>query len=122
MNGAFKDSTHNCWQCKNSWLGRCFHSINYGLDISTKETVCLEFIDGRLPSDVTFKTVGQLHNYLKAYFYKRDFVNEFTRRQLSNMLNILYKYRYFGMSMTKKRMVAHIEFYIKTHNIKCETN
>lgn len=125
MNGEFKDPTHNCWQCKHSWLGRCMNYVNYGLDISVKETICLEFTDGRHPSEVTFKTVGQLHNYLKAYFYKRDFVNEFTRRQLSNMLNILYKYHqqhiYFGMSMTKSRMVKHIEFYIKLHNLNCET-
>lgn len=120
MNGAFKDATHNCWQCKHSWLGRCHHSVNYGLDISTEERVCLEFTDGREPSRVTFKTVGQLKNYLRAYFYKRDFVEEFTRKQLSNMLNILYKHQYFGMSMTKSRMVKHIEFYIKLHNLRCK--
>ena len=128
MNGILKDPTHNCWQCKYSWLGRCMHDINCGLDISTKETVCLNFTDGREPSKVTFKTVGQLKNYLRAYFYKRDFVNDFTRKQLVNMLEMLYPYqveqnkagRAFK-SMCKKRMVSHIEFYIKTHNLNCET-
>ena len=126
MNGVFKDPTHNCWQCKYSWLGRCMHGINYGLAID-EERICLEFTDGRHPSKVTFKTIGQLRNYLKEYFYKRDFVNEFTRKQLVNMLEMLYPYqveqnkagRAFK-NMCKKRMVNHIEFYIKTHNLKCE--
>ena len=128
MNGVFKDTTHNCWQCKYSWIGRCMNGVNYGLAID-EERICLEFTDGRNPKEVTFKTVGQLKNYLRAYFYKRDFVNEFTRKQLVNMLEMLYPYqvkqntagRAFK-NMCKKRMIAHIEFYIKTHNLKCETN
>jgi hypothetical protein len=67
-------------------MGRCFNSLNYGLDISTEERVCLEFIDGRNPSEVIFYTVGQLQNYLREYFYKRDFVNDFTRKQLVSIL------------------------------------
>lgn len=121
MNGEFKDPTHSCWQCKHSWLGRCMGDINYGLAID-EEHICLEFTDGRPPSKVTFKTVGQLRNYLRAYFYKRDFVEEFTRKQLANMLNILYKHQYFGTKMSKSRMVKHIELYIKLHNLKCDTN
>ena len=127
MNGVFKDPTHNCWQCKFSWLGRCICDSNYGLAID-EERICLEFTDGRNPSEVTFKTVGQLKNYLRAYFYKRDFVNEFTRKQLVNMLEMLYphqvKQNTAGRAfkkMCKKRMVAHIELYIKLHNLKCET-
>ncbi len=129
MNGALKDPTHNCWQCTASCTGRCFNGINYGLDISTEDKVCLEFTDGRKPSEVTFYTVGQLKNYLREYFYKRDFVNDFTRKQLVCMLEKLYPYqvkqntagRAFK-NMCKRRMVLHIEFYIKTHNLKCKTN
>lgn len=129
MNGTFNDPTHNCWQCRYSWLGRCMHGVNYGLDISAEEVICLEFTDGRNPSEVTFKTVGQLKNYLRAYFYKKDFVKEFTRKQLVQMLEMLYPLqvkqntvdRAFK-NMCKKRMVAHIEFYIKLHDLKCETN
>lgn len=129
MNGVFKDPTHNCWQCKSSCTGRCFNGINYGLDISTQNTVCLEFTDARKPSEVTFRTVGQLKNYLREYFYKRDFVNDFTRKQLVNMLEMLYPYQVKQNTagrafkkMCKKRMVNHIEFYVKSHNLQCKTN
>lgn len=123
MNCKLKDAAHNCWQCKYSWLGRCMGDCNYGMAIDD-EHICLEFVDARHPSKVTFTTVGQLEKYLKVYFHQKDFVNEFTRKQLVQMLEMLYPYqvkqnragRAFK-NMCKKRMVNHIEFYMKLHSL-----
>lgn len=89
------------------------------------------FIDGRSPEKISFKTmtVRQVENYLKEYFYIRDFGNDFTRPQLREILEKLYPHtvedniagRAF-VSMCKGRMVKHIEFYIKLHNLRCKEN
>lgn len=118
---------HNCRQCKNEWLGRCFRDYNYGKDVSVTDEICPCFIDGRNPGEVTFDTVGQLENYLREFFYVMDFQTEFTRPQLRCMLMLLFPHtvkennanRAFS-NMCKKRMVKHIEFYIKLHNLNCK--
>lgn len=118
---------HNCRQCKNEWLGRCFSAYKYGEDVSVTEEICPCFVDGRNPKEVTFDTVGQLENYLREFFYVLDFCNSFTRPQLSYMLKMLYPHTVNENStnkafsnMCKKRMVKHIEFYIKLHDLKCK--
>lgn len=119
---------HNCRQCKNEWLGRCFSYCNYGRVVSVNDEICPCFIDGRNPKEVTFVTVWQLENYLREFFYVRDFCQDFTRLQLKNILRLLYPHivkengdnRVFS-NMCKKRMIKHIEFYIKLHNLKCKS-
>jgi len=120
-------NNHNCRQCGNEYLGRCMSRYNYGHDVSIREDICVDFVDGREPTSVIFDTVGQLENYLRKNFYKIDFANEFTRKQLVEMLRMLYPYQvkenYAGRAfcnMCKTRMVKHIEFYIKLHHIKCD--
>ena len=35
---------HNCHLCKKEWLGRCFGSHHYGLDVSVDDTpVCDQY-------------------------------------------------------------------------------
>lgn len=120
-----KSKNHNCRQCKSEWLGRCMNSVYYGRDVSMAEEICPMFIDGRAPENITFDTVGQLENYLRESFYTMDFCSTFTRPQLKSMLELLYQHtvkqnpsgRAFS-HMCKTRMVKHIEFYIKLHNLK----
>lgn len=81
---------HNCRQCKNEGLGRCFGTYNYGEDVSVTDEICSCFIDGRNPKEVMFDTVWQLENYLREFFYVIDFYNSFTRSQLRRMLKMLY--------------------------------
>lgn len=127
MVGSRKCKEHNCRQCARERVGRCFSSYNYGLDVFCIDEICLDFVDGRSPDKVTFETLGELKNYIREYFYCRDFAEVHTRKQLVNMLNMLYPHygrdNYTGRqftSMCKKRMVSHIEFYIKIHGLKCK--
>lgn len=121
-----KCEEHNCRQCKNERFGRCYAFLFYGKDVSMTDEICPMFIDDRSPEKVTFKTLtlGQIENYLKEYFYIRDFYNDFTRPQLREILEKLYPFqanknkRAFS-NMCKKRMVKHIKFYIELHNLKC---
>lgn len=120
---------HNCWQCKNENLGKCFGSHCYGRNVYLDDNICPSFVDDRNPKEVTFDTIGQIENYLEEYFYMKDFKNIFTRPQLMKMLKLLYPYQESSnmsglafSSMCKGRMVKHIEFYIKLHNLKCKTN
>ena len=60
--------------------------------------------------------------YLKKNFLKNDFCDKHTRKELSEILNILFKHfdnrNHYGMC--KKRAIKHIEFYLLLHDIKCE--
>lgn len=120
---------HNCRQCKHEFLGRCLHQCHYGKDVSVGSRVCPMFVDTRKPEEVIFSnmTLGQVENYLKEYFYTIDFVDSFTRRQLQTIMEKLFPnlahYNKAGRAFThmcKRRMVTHIEFYIKLHNLNCK--
>lgn len=124
MSRNIKCEGHNCRQCYYEKLGRCFHSQHYGDDVSITEEICNEFIDARYPERIDFSTltVGMIKNYIYAYFTERDFVTNHTRKQLRCILEKLYPYAVkensAGLaftSMCKKRMVDHIEFYMKLH-------
>ena len=80
------------------------------------------YAHGKKSSKIRFDTLGQLENYLRENFYKKDFVEMFTRKQLAIMLKMLYPYadkqnKLAFTNMFKKRMVKHIEFYIRLHNL-----
>lgn len=65
----------------------------------------------------------ELISYLQKYLYTSDFVNEYTRPQLVQMLNTLYasnKNICFKRRMCKERQVQHLKNYLTLHNIKCE--
>lgn len=120
-------SKYTCQQCRLEYLGRCFCPNNHGNDVSMKNEICPYFVNGLEPHSVTFETVMQLENYLKEFFYTMDFCSEFTRKQLKQILDLLFPHmmkengadKSFS-NMCKKRMVHHIEFYIKLHHLKCK--
>ena len=55
---------HNCHLCKNEWLGRCFGSKHYGLDVSMEgnreenKKLNREWCDGDLPICEEYKYCG----------------------------------------------------------------
>ena len=67
-----------------------------------------------------FETKGLLENYLGGWFDADSFYNNFTRKELRNMLVMLYPFqakenpRAFS-NMCKNRMIKHIEFYMNIH-------
>lgn len=74
-----------------------------------------------------FRTLGQLEDYIRKNFYTTNFKANHTRKQLGNMLNILYPFQKIQhpyskpySKMCKKRAMRHIEFYICLHNMRCE--
>ena len=67
-----------------------------------------------------FKTHNQCVDYLIENFYKEDFLNNHTRKELTYILTIIESYAlkqspYAFRSMCKKRMCQHIDFYLKVH-------
>lgn len=77
-----------------------------------------------------WETHNKVVDYLKNNFYTTDFINNHTRKQIAEMLRILYPYNEKQLctpklafsNMCKKRQCNHIEFWLKLHNIKCKTN
>lgn len=118
------DTTYNnCSNCHWNVFDRCTNSYHCGEKVSSNMICSAYTYEGNL-SEIRFDTLGQLENYLRENFYRKDFVTVFTRKQLSMMLKMLYPYadrqnltgRAFT-SMCKKRMVKHIEFYVKLHDL-----
>lgn len=71
---------------------------------------------------LNFATKGLLENYLGGWFDADMFYRKFTRKELRDMLRLLYSFqvernpRAF-CSMCKRRMISHIEFYVKAHRL-----
>lgn len=114
-----------CEQCIHEYLGKyCIYEFEE--DISIINEICPCFININ-PLEIKFDTLWQLESYLREYFYTTDFYNNLTRPKLKNMLEFLYphivKQNYANRAfsnMCKKRMIKHIEFYIKLHGLKCK--
>lgn len=67
-----------------------------------------------------FKTHNQCVNYLIENFYKENFLENHTRKELAYILTIIESHalkqsQYAFRSMCKKRMCKHIDFYLKVH-------
>ena len=117
--GWLQDNTHDCIQCYHHKYCPIYP------DKYKPNQVCLNFVDGREPNEVTFSTLGQLENYLREFFYVIDFEDMYTRKQLAVMLRMLFPYLYERdekafSSMCKGRMVKHIEFYIQLRGLYCK--
>lgn len=76
----------------------------------------------------SWKIHNQVVDYLRNNFYTTDFINNHTRKQLAEILQIispyqgkqLYTPKLAFTNMCKKRACKHIDFYLKLHNIKCK--
>lgn len=67
-----------------------------------------------------FETYNQCVNYLLENFYKKDFLDNHTRKELAYILRIIESHalkqsKYAFRSMCKKRMCMHIDFYLRIH-------
>ena len=69
---------------------------------------------------LNFKTHNKCIDYLIENFYKENFIDNHTRKELAYILRIIETHAlkqspYAFKSMCKSRMCKHIDFYLKVH-------
>lgn len=71
-------------------------------------------------SNLCFKTHNECVDYLIDNFYNDNFIDKHSRKDLVYILSIIESHQlkvspYAFTSMCKKRMCAHIDFYLNAH-------
>lgn len=120
-----EDQYHSHHQCIHYGKNKtCRHPYCQNVNLHEPNRVCPYFVQTYNPRHVTFQNRNQLEKFLSAWFFRKDFRRDFTRKQLKSMLDILYPHVSKGnprsfSHMCKDRMVKHIEFHIKLHRLNC---